>query len=106
MKRVRRGRQAREDLSPGFGPLKHSVASVPAAAGVPPPHPVESHAGASQPTHLFLLPPLPAQLSVGGRHGLDHEGGGHVAAAGKEEGKCIETFKIIRRFYSSPGEIA
>lgn len=49
-----------------------------------------------EPTHLFLLPPLPAQLSVGGRHGLDHEGGGHVAAAGKEEGKCTETFKIIR----------
>lgn len=32
-----------------------------------------------RPSHLLLLPPLPAQLSVGCCHGLDHEGGGHVA---------------------------
>lgn len=29
--------------------------------------------------HLLLLPPLPAQLSISRRHGLDHKRGGHVA---------------------------
>lgn len=43
----------------------------------------QSQFGASQSTHRFLLPPLPAQLSVGRRHGLNHEGGGHVAAGGR-----------------------
>lgn len=57
----------------------------------------------AQPAHLFLLPPLPAQLSVGGRHGLDHEGGGHVAAGGKQEVNGTEAFRIICCFYSCPG---
>lgn len=44
----------------------------------------QRNAEASQRTHLVLLPPLPAQLSVGGRHGLNHKGGGHVAAGARE----------------------
>lgn len=30
-------------------------------------------------SHLFLLSPLPAQLSIGRRHRLNHKRGGHVA---------------------------
>lgn len=36
-------------------------------------------------SHLLLLSPLPAQLSVGSRHRLNHESGGHVA--GEERAK-------------------
>lgn len=42
-------------------------------------------------SHLVLLSPLPAQLSVGCRHRLNHKSGGHVAAGGHETGlKCLE----------------
>lgn len=36
--------------------------------------------------HLFLLSFLQAQLSVGRRHRLDHESGGHVADRGQDAG--------------------
>lgn len=38
-------------------------------------------------SHLFLLSPLPAQLSVGRRHRLDHKRGGHVAGERKEHSR-------------------
>lgn len=37
--------------------------------------------------HLFLFPPLPAQLRIGGCHGFDHKGGGHVAGINRQESR-------------------
>lgn len=71
--RCRCRRQTREDLSPGVVRYNGRVAWT--------------QTGAPGATHRFLLPPLPAQLSVGCRHGLDHEGGGHVAAGGGRGGE-------------------
>lgn len=45
-------------------------------------------------TNLLLLPPLPAQLSVGRRHRLDHEGGGHVADGGSKENLMTHRLKV------------